>query len=37
MYTQIEYTLNYFAEALRYVTSDAISEHLRVLMCEMGL
>jgi len=37
MYTQLELTLNYFVEALRYVTSDVITEHVRVLMSEMGL
>lgn len=37
MYSQLELTLNYFVETLRYATSDAITEHIRVLMCEMGL
>ena len=37
MYSQLELTLNYFVETLRYVKSDAIAEHIRVLMCEMGL
>lgn len=37
MYTQLELTLNYFVGALRYVTSDVITERIRVLMSEMGL
>lgn len=37
MYTHLELTLNYFVEALRYVTSDTITERIRVLMSEMGV
>lgn len=36
MYTVEEMTLYYFAEGLRWVSSDYFREKVRVLMSEMG-